>query len=41
MIHHSQNFFDDSATNKTPMFFDVQRKTMKQLFAVQDMAYRG
>ncbi|MBS4760174.1 MAG: hypothetical protein KHX03_05710 [Clostridium sp.] len=37
MIHHAQTCFDDPKTKDIPMFFDVQRKTMKQLFTIKDI----
>ena len=37
MFHHVQKSFEDKEANKTPMFYDIQRKTMKQLFAMQEI----
>lgn len=37
MLHHAQTFFNDKETNKTPMFFDTQKKTLEQIFKIKDM----
>lgn len=37
MFHHVQKSFEDKKANRTPMFYDIQRKTMKQLFTMQEL----
>ncbi|MBQ8886230.1 MAG: hypothetical protein IJY61_00830 [Candidatus Gastranaerophilales bacterium] len=37
MLHHAQTFFNDKETNKTPMFFDTQKKTLEQIFKIKDI----
>ena len=37
MLHHAQTYFNDKETNKTPMFYDVQRKTLQQIFTIKDI----
>ena len=40
MLHHAQTFFNDKETNKTPMFFDTQKKTLEQIFTIKDIIDR-
>ncbi|MBQ4078694.1 hypothetical protein IJD15_05885 [bacterium] len=40
MLHHAQTFFNDKKTNKTPMFFDTQKKTLEQIFTIKDIIDR-
>lgn len=40
MLHHAQTHFNDPETNKTPMFYDVQKKTLQQIFTIKDIIDR-
>ena len=40
MLHHAQTYFNDKETNKTPMFYDVQKKTLQQIFTIKDIIDR-
>ena len=40
MLHHAQTYFNDKETNKTPMFYDTQKKTLEQIFTIKDIIDR-
>lgn len=40
MLHHAQTYFNDTKTNKTPMFYDTQKKTLQQIFTIKDIIDR-
>ena len=39
MLHHAQTHFNDPKTKETPMFFDVQKKSLEQIFKIQEQLY--
>ena len=40
MLHHAQTYFNDPESNKTPMFYDTQKKTLQQIFTIKDIIDR-
>ncbi|MBR5303549.1 MAG: hypothetical protein IKU37_01825 [Candidatus Gastranaerophilales bacterium] len=39
MLHHAQTHFNDPNTKETPMFFDTQKKSLEQIFEIQEQLY--
>jgi len=37
MMHHMQKHFDDAQNNSFPMFYDIQKSTMNQIFSIKNM----